>query len=165
MPTDDTTPVADESVPRMSANRWCRWLSRPSTKRPSFRKTSTVLCDYMRSLEHKYDWELRGRQRWIARTTRARWPRDLPPGSAQRAFVLDHVVNFGLGQALKFAFNECHGGDIIVTVDMDLSYSAPTTSNALIDTMRQDTGQGCAWPRCYMPKVARSKTCLSSASC
>jgi glycosyltransferase involved in cell wall biosynthesis len=48
-------------------------------------------------------------------------------------FVLDHAVNFGLGQALKFAFNECRG-DFIVTVDMDLSYS-PDHIERLLDTL------------------------------
>ncbi len=36
--------------------------------------------------------------------------------------VFHHATNFGLGQALKFAFGQCRG-DYVVTLDIDLSYS------------------------------------------
>jgi glycosyltransferase involved in cell wall biosynthesis len=90
-----------------------------------------VLCDYMRTLESKYDWEMvvvndgsKDNTSMLAKAFAA---------SRSNVFVLDHAVNFGLGQALKFAFNECHG-DYIVTVDMDLSYS-PDHIERLLDTL------------------------------
>jgi glycosyltransferase involved in cell wall biosynthesis len=92
-----------------------------------------VLCDYMKSLEDKYDWELivvndgsKDDTSILAKSFAANRP---------NVFVLDHVVNFGLGQALKFAFNECKG-DYIVTIDMDLSYT-PDHIERLVDTLRK----------------------------
>ena len=92
-----------------------------------------VLCDYMRSLEYKYDWEMvvvndgsKDDTSLLAKAFAA---------NCTNVLVLDHAVNFGLGQALKFAFNECRG-DYIVTVDMDLSYS-PDHIERLIDTLRK----------------------------
>jgi glycosyltransferase involved in cell wall biosynthesis len=94
-------------------------------------KNLGVLCDYMRSLEHKYDWEMvvvndgsKDNTSMLAKAFAAKH---------HNVFVLDHAVNFGLGQALKFAFNECRG-DYIVTVDMDLSYS-PDHIERLLDTL------------------------------
>jgi glycosyltransferase involved in cell wall biosynthesis len=90
-----------------------------------------VLFDYMRSMEHKYDWEMlvvndgsKDNTSMLAKAFAA---------THSNVFVLDHAVNFGLGQALKFAFNECRG-DYIVTVDMDLSYS-PDHIERLLDTL------------------------------
>jgi glycosyltransferase involved in cell wall biosynthesis len=87
----------------------------------------------MKSLEHKYDWEMvvvndgsKDDTSVLAKAFAA---------SHTNIFVLDHAVNFGLGQALKFAFNECRG-DYIVTVDMDLSYS-PDHIERLVDTLRK----------------------------
>jgi glycosyltransferase involved in cell wall biosynthesis len=109
-------------------------------------KNLAVLCDYMRSLEHKYDWEMLVVNDGSKDDTSA-----LAKGFAEgrpNVHVLDHVVNFGLGQALKFAFNEC-SGDIIVTVDMDLSYS-PDHIERMIDTMRR-TRAKVVLASCYMP--------------
>jgi glycosyltransferase involved in cell wall biosynthesis len=92
-----------------------------------------VLCDYMKSLEHKYDWEMvvvndgsKDDTSLLAKTFAA---------TRTNVFVFDHAVNFGLGQALKYAFSECRG-DYIVTVDMDLSYS-PDHIERLVDTLRK----------------------------
>ena len=125
-------------------------------------KNLGVLCDYMRTLEAKFDWELlvvndgsKDNTSMLAKAFAA---------TRSNVFVLDHAVNFGLGQALKFAFNECHG-DYIVTVDMDLSYS-PDHIERMIDTMRADAGQGGASrPAVILCPAARSKTCRSSAGC
>jgi glycosyltransferase involved in cell wall biosynthesis len=94
-------------------------------------KNLAVLCQYMQTLEQKYDWELlvvndgsKDNTSMLAKAFAA---------TRANVFVLDHAVNFGLGQALKFAFNECHG-DYIVTVDMDLSYS-PDHIERLLDTL------------------------------
>jgi hypothetical protein len=90
-----------------------------------------VLCDYMKSLEHKYAWEMvvvndgsRDDTSALAKSFSTNRP---------NVFVLDHPVNFGLGQALKFGFNEARG-DYIVTIDMDLSYS-PDHIERLLDTL------------------------------
>jgi glycosyltransferase involved in cell wall biosynthesis len=48
--------------------------------------------------------------------------------------VLHHPANFGLGQALKFAFNHCDG-DYVVVMDIDLSYS-PDHIGRMLDRMR-----------------------------
>lgn len=106
---------------------------------PAFNEASIVqqnlgvLYDYMKSLEYKYDFEMvvvndgsKDDTSLLAKTFAA---------THANVFVLDHVVNFGLGQALKFAFNECRG-DYIVTVDMDLSYS-PDHIERLVDTLRK----------------------------
>ena len=56
-------------------------------------------------------------------------------GERQNVKVLSHFTNFQLGQALRFAFSSCEG-DIIVTMDIDLSYS-PDHIEALVETMRR----------------------------
>jgi glycosyltransferase involved in cell wall biosynthesis len=94
-------------------------------------KNLGVICDYMGTLAYKYDWELivvndgsKDNTSLIAKSFAA---------GKENVHVFDHVVNFGLGQALKFAFNQCKG-DYIVTVDMDLSYSTDHIER-LIDTL------------------------------
>ncbi len=96
------------------------------------RKNLGVLCDYMKTLEHKYDCEIivvndgsRDDTSELAKQIAADRP---------NVHVLDHRVNFGLGQALKFAFNQCRG-EHIVTMDMDLSYS-PKHIELLVDRLR-----------------------------
>ncbi len=52
-----------------------------------------------------------------------------------RVRLLRHPVNFNIGQALRYAFRNCRG-DVIVTMDADLSYDAahiPRLLHALID--------------------------------
>lgn len=96
-------------------------------------KNLGVLCDYMQSLEHKFDWEIivvndgsKDETSALARQFAA---------ERRNIFVFDHVVNFGLGQALKFAFNQCRG-EHIVTMDVDLSYS-PDHIERLLDKLRE----------------------------
>jgi glycosyltransferase involved in cell wall biosynthesis len=79
-----------------------------------------ALCRYMESLEDEYRWEILVIDDGSTDET----------GPLVEAFartqknvrVLHHPVNFGLGQALKYAFNQSRG-DYIVTMDLDLSYS------------------------------------------
>jgi glycosyltransferase involved in cell wall biosynthesis len=92
-----------------------------------------ILCDYMQSLEDKYDWEMivvndgsKDDTSILAKSFAANRP---------NVRVVDHLVNFGLGQALKSAFNECRG-DYIVAFDMDLSYTPDHIERMLI-TMRK----------------------------
>ena len=49
--------------------------------------------------------------------------------------VLHHPSNFGVGQALKFGFNNTLG-DYVVTMDIDLSYDVDHIEQ-LVDTMRK----------------------------
>jgi glycosyltransferase involved in cell wall biosynthesis len=92
-----------------------------------------VLCDYMESLQDIYDWEMivindgsvdeTGELAEIFASTR------------ENVYVLHHIINFGLGQALKFGFNYCHG-DYVVVIDLDLSY-APEHIEMLLSKMRE----------------------------
>ena len=93
----------------------------------------TRLYDHMRTLDAKYEWELvfvndgsTDRTEELARAF---------AGERQNVKVLSHFTNFQLGQALRFAFSSCEG-DIIVTMDIDLSYS-PDHIEALVETMRR----------------------------
>lgn len=96
-------------------------------------KNLAALCQYMGSLEDTYRWEL------IVIDDGSRDE----TGVLAEAFaetranvkVLHHLVNFGLGQALRYAFRHCRG-DYIVTLDMDLSY-APDHICALLAKIRE----------------------------
>lgn len=90
------------------------------------------LCEYMRSLEAQYDWEIV----FINDGSRD------DTGELAEAFarkrknvrVFHHITNFGLGQAFKFAFRHCRG-DYIVTLDVDLSYE-PEHIGRLLEKIR-----------------------------
>jgi glycosyltransferase involved in cell wall biosynthesis len=80
----------------------------------------SIICDYMESLEGDYRWEIivvndgsKDETGEIAEEFAS---------TRDNVRVLHHIVNFGMGQALKFAFNYCRG-DYIITLDLDLSYS------------------------------------------
>lgn len=96
-------------------------------------KNLAILCDYMKSLEGEYRWEMivindgskddTGEQAEAFASTR------------DNVRVLHHIVNFGLGQALRFAFERSRG-DYVVTVDLDLSYS-PEHIERLLTKIRE----------------------------
>lgn len=93
----------------------------------------SLLCDYMRSLESEYDWEIvivndgsRDETGCLAQEF-AR--------SRSNVRVLHHRVNRGLGQALRTGFSGCRG-DYIVVVDLDLSY-APEHIALLLQKIRE----------------------------
>jgi len=92
-----------------------------------------ALCQYLTSLEDEYRWEVvivnDGSRDGTAQLVDA-FARNRP-----NVRVLHHVVNFGLGQSFKFAFNHCRG-DYIVTMDADLSY-APDHIRALLTKIRE----------------------------
>ena len=78
-----------------------------------------TLCSYMSTLEPGYDWEIVFIDDGSSDNTGAMAERvaaDYPQVS-----VLYHPSNFGLGQALRFAFANCRGDDVVV-LDVDLSY-------------------------------------------
>jgi glycosyltransferase involved in cell wall biosynthesis len=83
-------------------------------------KHLTELCHQMESLEHEYRWEVvvvndgSTDETGVLAEAFAR--------ARNNIHVLHHSKNFGLGQALRTAFNYCRG-NYIVTLDMDLSYS------------------------------------------
>jgi glycosyltransferase involved in cell wall biosynthesis len=110
---------------------------------PAFNEAAIVeknlarLCEYMRSLETDYDWEIifindgsRDDTGKIAETF-ARTHSNIR--------VFHHITNFGLGQAFKFAFRHCRG-DYIVTLDVDLSY-APEHIGRLLAKIHETRGK------------------------
>jgi glycosyltransferase involved in cell wall biosynthesis len=83
-------------------------------------KNLASLCEYLKSLESDYRWEIIFLDDGSTDET----------GELAEAFarewdgvrVFHHPTNCGLGQALQSAFSECRG-DYVVTLDLDLSYS------------------------------------------
>ena len=94
---------------------------------PAFNEASIItknlgeICDFMRSLEEDYAWELIVVNDGSTDDTgdRAEHFAD----GRDNVLVLHHMYNFRLGQALRYAFSRCEG-DYIVVMDLDLSYSA-----------------------------------------
>ena len=91
------------------------------------------LCQYMKSLEDEYQWELifvndgsTGETGELAEAFATTRP---------NMHVFRHMTNFGVGQAFKLAFEHCRG-DYIVTLDMDLSYS-PDHIRKLLTKIRE----------------------------
>jgi glycosyltransferase involved in cell wall biosynthesis len=92
-----------------------------------------ALCRYMESIEDEYRWEVvviddgssDGTGQLVESFARGR----------PNIRVLHHIVNFGVGQAFKFAFSHCRG-DYIITMDADLSYS-PDHIRALLTKIRE----------------------------
>jgi glycosyltransferase involved in cell wall biosynthesis len=83
-------------------------------------KNLGILCDYMKGLEDQYDWEM-----VIVNDGSTDETGDIADAFARtrnNVTVLHHMFNFRLGQALRYAFNNCRG-DIVVVIDSDLSYS------------------------------------------
>jgi len=83
-------------------------------------KNLSTLCEYMETLENEYRWEL-----IVVNDGSTDETGDLADAFAKtrdNVTVLHHMYNFRLGQALRYAFNNCKG-DYVVTIDVDLSYS------------------------------------------
>ena len=106
---------------------------------PAFNESAIVennlgkICEYMESLEDEYRWEL-----IIVNDGSTDGTGDLAESFAtgrDNVHVLHHMYNFRLGQALRFAFNNCRG-DYVVTMDLDLSYS-PDHIEKLLATIRE----------------------------
>ncbi len=91
------------------------------------------ICRYMATLERDYRWEL-----IFVNDGSTDGSGDIAERFAEtrdNVFVLHHFTNFRLGQALRYAFNNCRG-DYIVTIDADLSY-APDHIEKLLSKIRE----------------------------
>lgn len=91
-----------------------------------------ILEEYIKSLEEDYRWEM-----LIVNDGSTDETGQLAEAFAQgrdNVRVLHHGVNFGLGQALKFAFNHCQA-DYLIVFDLDLSY-APYHIDKLLEKIR-----------------------------
>ncbi len=92
-----------------------------------------TICEYMKSLEHEYRWEM-----IVVDDGSDDETGELAEefsSSRENVRVLRHVINFRVGQALKYAFDYCRGR-YIVTMDVDLSYS-PDHIGKLLATIRE----------------------------
>jgi glycosyltransferase involved in cell wall biosynthesis len=96
-------------------------------------KNLHLIAAYMQNLDKLYRWEMIVIDDGSSDNT----------GELARKFaehrdnihVLSHITNFGLGQAFRFAFNNCEG-DYIITLDTDLSY-APDHIGRLLEKIRE----------------------------
>ncbi len=105
-----------------------------------------ILCAYMESLEDAYRWEL-----VIVDDGSSDRTGELAEAFAEHrdnVRVIHHRVNFGLGQALRTAFEHCRG-EYVVTFDVDLSYT-PDHIERLLAHIRS-TGAGIVVASPYMP--------------
>jgi glycosyltransferase involved in cell wall biosynthesis len=106
---------------------------------PAFNEASVIeknlesLYQYMEGLTDLYDWEL-----VIINDGSTDSTGDLAECFAEKkenVIVYHHPYNFRLGQALKYAFNNCQG-DYIVVMDIDLSY-APEHIGEMLKKLRE----------------------------
>jgi len=96
-------------------------------------KNLNILSDYMKSLEDEYRWEF-----FIINDGSSDATGDLADAWArgrENVYVLHHMFNFRLGQALRTAFFNCRG-DYIIVLDIDLSYS-PDHIGRLLSRIRE----------------------------
>jgi glycosyltransferase involved in cell wall biosynthesis len=96
-------------------------------------KNLAILCEYMDSIEDEYRWEL-----IVVNDGSTDETGDLAEAFAKsrdNVTVLHHMYNFRLGQALRYAFNNCKG-DYVVVMDIDLSYS-PEHIERLLTKIRE----------------------------
>jgi glycosyltransferase involved in cell wall biosynthesis len=91
------------------------------------------LCQYMKSLEDEYHWEIILINDGSRDNTGAL--AEIFARGRDNVRVFHHVKNFGLGQAFQLAFDHCRG-DYIVTLDIDLSYS-PDHIQRLLTEIRE----------------------------
>lgn len=97
------------------------------------KKSLAILCDYMRTLEASYRWEII----LVNDGSRDDTGRLAQEFARQHGHVtvLHHPANFGMGQALISAFRHCRS-DYVITLDLDLSF-APDHIAALLQRIRE----------------------------
>ena len=96
-----------------------------------------VICAYLETIEDRYRWELIVVN--DGSTDETGMLINEFAGTRPNVFALHHSINFQLGQALRFAFNNAHG-DYFVTFDADLSYS-PDHIGRLLDEITDGTAK------------------------
>ncbi len=110
---------------------------------PAFNEATIIeknlhrLSEHIKSLESEYRWEM-----IIIDDGSTDNTGELANSFAQsrdNVIVLSHITNFGLGQAFRFAFNNCNG-DYIITLDTDLSY-APEHIEVLLAKIRETSAK------------------------
>ena len=93
----------------------------------------TLLYDYMETLNDEFGWEL-----IIVNDGSSDRTGEIADSFASRhenVLVLHHFVNFHIGQCFRFALKHCRG-DYVITLDLDLSYSADHIGT-LLRTIRE----------------------------
>lgn len=91
------------------------------------------ICNYMKTIEDNYRWEMIVVNDGSSDNT-GKIAEDFAC-TRDNVRVLHHLINFNLGQALRFAFGHCRS-DYIVTMDADLSYS-PDHIGKLLSKIRE----------------------------
>lgn len=93
---------------------------------PAFNEAAIItenlgeICTYLETLEDRYRWELIVVN--DGSTDETGMLINEFAASRPNVHALHHAINFQLGQALRFAFNNA-AGDYLITFDADLSYS------------------------------------------
>jgi glycosyltransferase involved in cell wall biosynthesis len=101
---------------------------------PAFNESAVILENlntiyrYLQSIEERYRWEMIVINDGSTDDTGV-LAEDFAQGKRQ-VYILHHMHNFRLGQALRYAFSRC-SGDYIVVLDLDLSYGVEHISKLL----------------------------------
>ena len=136
-------------------------------------KNLATLSQYMKTLENKYQWEL-----IVINDGSTDATGDVAEAftkNMDNAYVLHHMFNFRLGQALRYAFNRTRG-DYIVVMDADLSYS-PDHIGKMLEKIKETRAKiviaspytkggkvsNVPWPRKILSIWANRFLCLMAA--
>ena len=110
---------------------------------PAFNEAAIItenlgeIASYLETLEHRFRWELIVVN--DGSTDETGMLINEFAASRPNVVALHHAINFQLGQALRYAFNNARG-DYIVTFDADLSYS-PDHIGRLLDEITESTAK------------------------
>ncbi len=134
---------------------------------PAFNEAAIItenlgaICAYLETIEDRYRWELIVVN--DGSTDETGMLINEFAASRSNVFALHHAINFQLGQALRYAFNNARG-DYFVTFDADLSYSPDHIGRLLHEITNSHAKVVMASP--YMPggqttKVPRLRKIMS----